>query len=209
MTRSLMILGLMLTSLFGLGCSGRSGSASTMPDGSRIAVMVHVDERITPDMAPDRVTQIQQLSQWMENDLLEMLDGTGYAGTRVEDPAATPPGPGRLLLRVSITDYNAGSKAARMLVGFGAGTAVLRTHFDLYADASSGPIVSGDPDVGSSRDWTNAARKVNQQTVDSVNLRLHQPITAQANSAAPLVQPADGEPAAAEPAPISQALPAQ
>jgi hypothetical protein len=150
---------------------GRTGSAATLPDGARIAVLVHLDRGITPDMAPDRVTQIDQIASWMESDLLSILDKTGYAATRVEDPA-TPAGPGRYVLRVKITEYNAGSKAARMFVGLGAGSAKLNTHFDLVGDGAVA-LAAGDPSVASSRDWTNAARKVNQQTVDTVNAALH------------------------------------
>ena len=172
MNRSLLLVCSMLV-LTSLGCGGRTASAPKMPDGSPIAIMVHTDERITPDMAPDRVAQLNQISSWMENDLISILQKTGYAATRIEDPS-TPPGPGRLVLRVAITDYNAGSKAARMLVGFGAGAAVLRTHFELLGDATPGPLVAGDPDVGSGRDWRNSARKVNLQTADTVNARISQ-----------------------------------
>lgn len=173
MTRLLLVLSLMLTSSMWLGCGGRTGTAATMPDGSRMAIMVHTDKRLTPDMAPDRVAQLNQISEWMENDLLAILEKTGYAATRVEDPT-TAAGPGRLVLRVTIADYNAGSKAARMFVGFGAGAAVLRTHFELLGDASPTPLIVGDPSVGSGRDWRNSARKVNLQTVDAVNGRLNQ-----------------------------------
>lgn len=172
MTRFLFVLSLLLTSSVGLGCGGRTGTAATMPDGSRLAIMVHTDQRITPDMPPERVAQITQISEWMENDLLAILEKTGYAATRVADPA-TPPGPGRLVLRIAIADYNGGSKAARMFVGFGAGAAVLRTHFELYGDASPTPLIVGDPNVGSGRDWRNSARKVNLQTVDALNGRLN------------------------------------
>lgn len=149
---------------------GRTNSAPTMPDGSRIAIMVVPDRGITPDMEPDRVKQIDQLASWMENDLIDILTKTGYAATRSSDPNVTP-GPGRYVLRVTITNYNAGSKAARMFVGFGAGAAVLETHFDLLGE-SGGVEVSGDPSVGSGRDWKNSARKVNLQTVDTVNARI-------------------------------------
>jgi len=162
----------LLSTLALVACGGgRTGSAATMPDGSRIAIMVHTDEGLPPDAAPDRVQQVQQLSTWMENDLLAILDKTGYAASRVEDPN-TPAGPGRYVLRVKITDYNAGSKAARMLVGFGAGAAVLNTHYELIGEGGT-PLVAGDPSVGSGRDWKNSARKINLQTVDAVNTQLH------------------------------------
>ncbi|MDB4990908.1 MAG: uncharacterized protein JWN04_6086 [Myxococcaceae bacterium] len=173
MTRSLLALCFMLVGASALGCGHHTVSAPKSPTGSPIAIMVHTDERITPDMAPDRVAQINQISEWMENDLISILHGAGYAATRVEDPN-TATGPGRLLLRVAITDYNAGSKAARMLVGFGAGAAVLKTHFELFGDASPAPLIGGDPDVGSGRDWRNSARKVNLQTADAVSTRLAQ-----------------------------------
>jgi hypothetical protein len=163
---------LMLSTLALVACGGgRTGSAAKMPDGSRIAVMVHLDRGITPDMTPDRVTQMNQIASWMEDDLLSILDKTGYAATRVEDPS-TPAGPGRYVLKIHLKEYNAGSKAARMLVGFGAGAAKLDTHFELIGDGAVG-LVAGDPSVASGRDWTNAARKVNLQTVDTVNAALH------------------------------------
>jgi hypothetical protein len=162
-----------LIAAFVFACGGRTGSAPKNPDGSRIAVMLYSDRGIAPDAPPERVEQLNQLGDWMENDLLAILDKTGYAATRVSDPN-TPAGPGRFVLKVTIRNYNAGSTAARMLVGFGAGAAVLDTHFELFGTAP-GPLVIGDPSVGSGRDWRNSARKVNLQTVDAVNARLSQP----------------------------------
>ncbi|HEY6881922.1 MAG TPA: DUF4410 domain-containing protein [Polyangiales bacterium] len=170
MIRSILVI---LISAFVFACGGRNGSAKTNPDGSRIAIMLYTDRGIAPDMPPDRVAQIDQMADWMENDLLSILDKTGYAATRVSD-ANTQAGPGRYVLRVTVKNYNAGSKAARMLVGFGAGAVVLDTHFELIGEAGT-PLVIGDPSVGSGRDWTNTVRKVNLQTVDTVNARLHQP----------------------------------
>ncbi len=151
-------------------CGGRTGSAPKNPDGSQIAILLYTDRGIQPDMPPDRVQQIDQMSEWMENDLIAILNKTGYAATRVAG-ADTQAGPGRHVLKVTVKDYSAGSKAARMLVGFGAGAVVLDTHFELYGEGAS-PLVAGAPGVGSGRDGTNAARKVNPQTADTVNAGL-------------------------------------
>jgi hypothetical protein len=153
-------------------CGGRTGSAPKNADGSRISILVVPDRGITPDMEPARVQQIEQLASWMENDLIDILNKTGYAAVRTEDPNVEP-GPGRYVLRVRIVKYNAGSKAARMFIGYGAGAATLDTHFELVGE-SGNVEVSGDPSVGSGRDWKNAARKVNLQTVDAVNVRIKQ-----------------------------------
>ncbi|HEX5658960.1 MAG TPA: DUF4410 domain-containing protein [Polyangiales bacterium] len=164
---------LALIAAFVLACGGRTGSAPKNPDGSQLAVLLFTDRGIQPDMPPDRVQQIEQMAEWMENDLIAILAKTGYAATRVAD-GNTQAGPGRYVLKVTVKNYSAGSKAARMLVGFGAGGVVLDTHFELFGETPT-PLVIGDPSVGSGRDWTNAARKVNLQTVDAVNARLHQP----------------------------------
>ncbi len=172
MSRALFGLSLALMLCALNACGGRTGSAPKMPNGSPIAIMVYLDRGITPDMPPDRALQMNQLGEWMENDLLAILDKTGYTATRVADPAAAP-GAGREVLRVKITNYNPGSKAARMWVGFGAGAATLNSHFELIGEGGA-TLIAGDPSVGSGRDWRNAARKVNLQTVDAVNGRLSQ-----------------------------------
>jgi len=153
-------------------CGGRTGSAPTLPNGSKVSVLVTFDDGVTDDMAADRKQQIQQLATWMKDDLIAILDKTGYSAVLVADPSQAQAGPGRYVLRVNIADYNAGSKAARMLVGFGAGAATLTTHFDLLDDQGA-VLVAGDPSVGSGRDWKNAARKVNLLTVDPVNNHLN------------------------------------
>lgn len=172
MLRALIALSLTLPLLASSACGGRAGKAPTMPNGGPIAIMVHLNRGITPDMPPERVQQMNQLCDWMENDLLAILDDVGYAPTRVADPA-TQAGPGRELLRVTIKNYNAGSKAARMWVGFGAGAATLDSHFELIGEGGA-TLIAGDPSVASGRDWRNAARKINLQTVEAVNARLSQ-----------------------------------
>ena len=159
-----------LLCLLATACSGRTGSAPTLPTGDRIAIMVLPDRGITPGMDPARAKQLNDLGTWMEGDLVDILNKTGYSATRSQD-ASIHAGPGRYVLRIKIANYDAGSKAARLLVGFGAGTARLDTHFELVGEGE-GVALAGDPSVASSRDWTNAARKVNLNTVDSVNAYL-------------------------------------
>jgi hypothetical protein len=90
------------------------------------------------------------------------LTNAGYTVVAQPNPNAFQPGPDRFLVLVHVVNYHAGSKAARMLVGFGAGSLTLDTKNELYA----GPgqlVFSSSGAVGSSRDWQNAARKINQQ----------------------------------------------
>lgn len=108
------------------------------------------------------IEQIDQLVEWMEPDLHHILESAGYVVVPQRDPAAFQGGPDRYLVLVHIVNYNAGSKAARMLVGWGAGALTLDTKNELYS-APGQLFFSSDGSVGSGRDWKNAARKINEQ----------------------------------------------
>ncbi|MFT3921281.1 MAG: hypothetical protein QM778_01975 [Myxococcales bacterium] len=101
MTRS--TISLLLTALlsfFAFACGGgRTGSAATMPDGRRIAILVVPDRNLTPDMSPERVEQVNELATWMEGDLIDILNKTGYQATRTED-SSVEAGPGRYVLKI-------------------------------------------------------------------------------------------------------------
>jgi hypothetical protein len=150
-------------------CGG--GRAPTLPGGAKIALMVFFD-RGTAAMEPEKAQQINQLADWAEPDFLSILNNMGFAVAQVADPN-TPPGPGRYVVRYRIINYNAGSKAARMLVGWGAGSARLDTGYELIGPNGT-VYTQGAPSVSSSRDWKNAARKVNQEAANAINNRLHQ-----------------------------------
>ena len=153
------------------GCGGRGGSAATLPGGNKVAILVYSDRGISEATPESDTEQVNQLTDWMESDLIAILKKTGYDATMVankDEPTAV----GRYLLRTQVVNYNGGNKAAREFVGWGAGAARLQTHFELIGPNGS-VYVAGSPNVASSRiNWQHVARKVNLQTVDSVNQRL-------------------------------------
>jgi hypothetical protein len=162
------VFGLLLVTL--TACGG-GGKAATMPDGAKIALLVSFD-RGTEGQPPEKVQQVGQLADYAEPDFLAMLSKMGYEASRVDDPN-TPPGPGRYVVRYRIIHYNAGSKAARMFVGFGAGSAKLDTSYELIGPDGS-TYTKGAPSVASSQDWKKAAHKVNQESAKAIDTRLHQ-----------------------------------
>jgi hypothetical protein len=144
-----------------------------MPNGGKVAILVYADRGVSADPAGNASEQVNQLADWMEADLIAILQKTGYQAAVVankDEPTAR----GRYLLRTQVVDYNGGSRAARALVGWGAGAARLETHFELIGPKGA-VYVAGSPSVATSRsNWQRVARKVNLQTVDSVNERLRQ-----------------------------------
>ncbi len=148
-------------------CSGHRAAAARAPDGSAFTLEVYFD-RNNQLRNPD---QVNEVVGYMEPDLHRILQRNGYTVVPTNNPEAFVPGPNKFLLVVKITNYNAGSKAARMLVGYGAGSLVLDTQHLLFA----GPgqlIFQSAGSVGSARDWNYAARKINEQVNNEVSRAL-------------------------------------
>jgi hypothetical protein len=159
----------MALALAATSCGGQS--APTLPGGAKIAILVFFD-RGTAALPPEKAQQVNQLADWLEPDFLSILNNMGFSAAQIADPN-TPPGPGRYVVRYRIINYNAGSKAARMFVGYGAGSARLDTGYELIGPNGT-VYAQGAPSIASSRDWNYAARKVNQETAKAINNRLHQ-----------------------------------
>ena len=163
----LLVLGLLAIS----ACGGRQ-SAPTLPGGKRLAVLVYMDRTVTPETPPEKASQLQEVADFMEPDLLALLRDSGYDAAVASGDAQ--PTPGQYKLNVQITEYNGGSKAARMFVGFGAGSARLESHFELFGP-NGASYTSGSPGASTGRtSWQRVARKVNQEIVAAVSMRLNQ-----------------------------------
>jgi len=134
--------------------------------GTTISVLMDIGD---DNLAQDKIDQRKQLNDFMGKDLVRMLDKAGYEATLIENRRQHKSG--TYLLKVTIVKYNAGSKAARIVVGFGAGAASLDTRYELFAPGGS-RILSDEHGVGSSMDWTSCARKLNKQTVEAVKGKL-------------------------------------
>jgi len=135
-------------------------------------LFVVIDRGIEKSMNEGQVKNRDQVGEWMEMDLVKLLEKAGYDAELINSKADYKPSAGSHLLTVKITDYNPGSKAARMFVGYGAGAISMKTHYDIL-DSSSKPIGSDDLGVGSSRDWRNVVRKIDEQTVAAVKEKMN------------------------------------
>jgi hypothetical protein len=152
-------------------CGGRGGSAATMPNGNRVAILVFLDPGIGAETPADKAAQLNQLADWLGADLVDILRGTGYDASLIASKDV-PTDVGRYILHTTITNYDAGNRAARAFVGFGAGAARLETEFELLGPGGK-VYVKGVPSAGTSRaDWKHVGRKINLETVDTVNARL-------------------------------------
>jgi len=126
----------------------------------------------TEGLADKQIQQRNQVFDWMETDMLTLLRKRGgYQSEVLQSRDAFKPGPGKYLLVTRIVKYNPGAKAARMFVGFGAGATSLDTHYELYGEGRE-PLLSTPHGVGSSREWMNCCRKLNEQMLEAINAKL-------------------------------------
>jgi hypothetical protein len=170
MIRSSVVLA--LSSVLFAACGGHS-AAPTMPNGKKLAVMVVVDRTMPPDVTPEKAQQLTQVADTMGPDLVDVLVANGYdaaAITQVDNGNE----PGRYILKVGILDYNGGSMAARAFVGWGAGKARLQAAFELFGPGGASYIKGQPGESTGATDWRRTVRKVDQDIVQAVNVRLGQ-----------------------------------
>jgi hypothetical protein len=171
-TASLLVIGLLAATAMSLSACGGRHAAPTLPSGKPLAVLVFMDRTVAPETPPEKASQLKEVADYMEPDLLAVLRESGYDAAVVS--GAVPAVEGQYTLHVQITEYNGGSKAARMFVGFGAGSARLESHFELIGPNGTS-YTSGSPGSSTGRtSWQRVVRKVNQEIVAAVNVRLRQ-----------------------------------
>lgn len=141
-----------------------SGKASSVKG---TALFVLIDRGIEKSFTDMQAQNRDQVGEFMEMDLPAVLKKSGFKARLITKRSEYPGAAGSYLLTVKITNYNPGSKAARMFVGYGAGATSMDTHFELYGTGST-PLLSDNQSVGSGRDWRNVIRKINEKTAKAV-----------------------------------------
>lgn len=162
---------LALVSMFA-ACGGGQKALRTKTGGP-VNLQVFIDPGIRPTTDDQKASQLNQVASFMTTDLLARLKRAGYQATLAATKDAFAPADDTYLLIVTITAYNAGNKAARMLVGGGAGAASLAIHYDLFetqaepfagndfvSAGGSGPGFGGGWGGGGYGDWDTCARDV-------------------------------------------------
>lgn len=151
-----------------VGCN-KPQSSAIKADGSSYAVQFLVDAGITSDMSDVQARAQRQMATWMENDLLSMLTRAGYKAAPISSSSQFKGGSGNYLVQIKVVNYNPGSKAARMLVGFGAGATSIDIQYQII-NGSKQTVEDRADGVGSSRDWNYCARVLNQRILATLGM---------------------------------------
>ena len=171
MKRILFMLIAFLTVIFTNGFLNPVGAAD---NGELTTIYVLFDNGVSKNLEARQAKAQTQLSEWMDDDLVRVFaryTKVGYQAKVIEKRKDFKPQPNSYLLTVKILEYRAGSKAARMIVGYGAGGVTLKIHYELFADGRKA-IISNDDGVFSGREWISAARKLNEKMAKAVTEKL-------------------------------------
>ena len=160
-----------LVALLFAGCVGPKVKAPVAKDGGSYTVAVLYDRGIKADMTDPQIEQLNELGEWAERDLLWMMKNAGYQARQIQDRSEFDPASGEYLLSVQVIRYNPGSKAMRIIIGYGAGATSLDRFYELY-DSDSVPLLSRNQGVGSSIDWSTVVQKLNREMIDAVSSTL-------------------------------------
>ncbi len=107
------------------------------------AVAGHYEERATPQTARE-IELGRRLGDRVAAQLVSDIGTMGLSAERAG--GASPPQPGDLVIRGEFVAIDEGNRAKRMLIGFGAGAANLKTFVEVYQVTATGlrPLGSGE-----------------------------------------------------------------
>jgi len=142
-------------------------AAVAAPVAGKMVISILFDRGTEASMSALETSQRNQVGTWMEKDMLRVLAKAGYQAKLIADRKEYTSGPDSYLLKVKIIRYSPGAKAARLVVGYGAGAASLDIHYELLG-AREQSLLAKDDGVGSSRDWQFCCRKLNQNMSQAI-----------------------------------------
>ena len=114
----------------------------------------------------DQKRELAGVIKWMDRDIIANLKRSGFNAVLIKDMKEYKPAMGKLLV-VDVEDFNAGNRAARAFVGFGAGAASLDLSYRLL-DEQGAVIIEWQDGVGSSKGGTYCAQTLNRNTIEKV-----------------------------------------
>jgi hypothetical protein len=151
---------LLASSLLISGCK-TTRSQPVTSTGEKIHIDVLCDRGDPSSMEERQWNYRNEVGAFMEPNLVRRLGDYGFSAKQIQQESDFSREAESYLLKVKILDYNPGSTAARMTVGFGAGAASMNCRYELV-DANDKVVLSWDDGCGTSSNWQRIPIKLNQ-----------------------------------------------
>jgi hypothetical protein len=148
------------------GCGGATKKVS-LPAGISNNIFVLSLGADTSFLNGDQKALLQQTLDWMDKDLIQLLNRKGFTAGRIHDENEFTEANNGHLLKVSITDHKMIPKGARIWGGMMAGNDRLNAHYELV-DKSGKTVMSWDDIQSSTRGGTYVAQALNINSADKI-----------------------------------------
>ena len=151
---------LLLLSLVAIGVLSGCGKkrATLNPNADETIAILTLDGNL-PDQTADQKTELKIVMDWMDKDIIKNLNRSGFNAILIKSKKSYKKNMGNLLV-ITVDDFNAGNRALRTFVNFGAGGSSLDLDYKLY-NQSGKKIKSWKDGVGSSKGGTYCAQTLN------------------------------------------------
>ena len=160
-------LALVLSLLLLLGVIGGCGKkkANLNPGVPKNIAVLTLDGDLI-NQSVDQQRELDRVLRWMDRDIIRSLKRSGFNADMIKDRGSYKPAMGKLLI-VKVEDFNAGNRAARAFVGFGAGAASLDLDYTLH-DEKGDTLLAWKDGVGSSKGGTYCAQTLNRNATEKI-----------------------------------------
>lgn len=119
----------------------------------------------------DQKVELNRVITWMDRDIVKNMKRTGYNAVLIKDIKDYKQNSSKLLV-IDVDKFNAGNRAARAFVGFGAGASSLDLNYKLL-DAKGAELLAWKDGVGSSKGGTYCAQTLNRNTITKLTTFLN------------------------------------
>ncbi len=167
MLRKSFLFGLLI--LFIALSTGCNSAKSTFKAGAAGDISVLSLRGDTSEMTADQIAELTRVGAWMDRDIIKQLNRAGYSAKLLLSRSDFS-GPGHLLI-IDVEKFNAGNRAARAFVGFGAGASSLDLKYQLL-DSQKKMVSEWKDGVGSSKGGTYCAQTLNRNTIKQLQSKL-------------------------------------
>ena len=167
----IMVSGLILLAgvMFFSGCASPSVAPVNSP-GEKIKISVRVDRGRVSEVEARQWQYRTEVAAYMERDLMSRLNRCGYDATLIPSGENSISNPEIYRLDVQIKNYNPGSSAARIMVGFGAGACSLDLRYVVKKGEKT--LQEWEDGISTSGDWRRLPRALDDKLVRKLNAEL-------------------------------------
>ncbi len=153
---------LLFVLLLFVGCNSQTAQVSPQKQSQK-PIAVLIDDGNLEGQTADQRAELDRVLQWMERDIVKQLSRAGFDAKLLNSKKEFQAEMG-VMWKMTVKNFNAGNRALRAFVGYGAGASSLDMTYTLV-DAKGKKIEQWDDGVGSSKGGTYCAQTLNRRNV--------------------------------------------